>query len=209
MSSTSSTEEYNSSSSWISWIEMFIKSFSNQVVCLVDQSYIDDAFNLYGLQEIAKSYESSISVLKGEKTTGKSEAVETLYYLIHQRFITTKKGMDLMKELICSGVYGKCRRVQCCRYPLLPVGLSDQPYKHKTMLYCNHCKQIYESTDDLSLVDGCAFGKTFPHLFLLMYKTTFPHQQPDFVYTPRIFGFKIEQSKEQLEEEEKSSEIAI
>lgn len=39
--------------------------------------------------------------------------------------------------------FGKCPRVGCKNYQLLPVGLSDLPDQKKVKLYCAKCGEIY------------------------------------------------------------------
>jgi casein kinase II subunit beta len=53
-----------------------------------------------------------------------SQAKE-LYGLIHNRFITTSKGLALIREKYLNGVYGHCPRILCDKQILLPVGLSE------------------------------------------------------------------------------------
>ncbi len=48
-----------------------------------------------------------------------------LYGLIHNRFITTGKGLAMIREKYLNGVYGHCPRILCDKQILLPVGLSE------------------------------------------------------------------------------------
>jgi len=196
MDSTDS-EEYESSSSGEGWVEMYVKKFSAPVLVIVDHFFIEDMFNLYGLAEQVKDFAESLEVIRSRSyATSFSKREETLYFLIHQRYILTKSGMDAFRALLCSGVYGKCKRVQCKGFPLLPAGLSDFPHCSNTKLFCDLCTNLYEPTGDLSTVDGCAFGRTFPHLFILIHKDLFQKRKDSEKYTPRIFGFEIERNGE-------------
>jgi casein kinase II subunit beta len=48
-----------------------------------------------------------------------------LYGLIHARFLTTGKGLALLREKYLNGVYGHCQRILCNKQILLPIGLSE------------------------------------------------------------------------------------
>ncbi|OAG29124.1 casein kinase II subunit beta [Nematocida sp. ERTm5] len=188
----SSSEEYDTTSSDMDWIDRFVDGFTDQIILRVDQSFIDDPFNLFGISDIIKGYDKAIKAFRGEDIYIPPEISVSLYYMIHQRYILTKKGLDSMHTVISSGVYGKCPRVICNGYPFLPIGLSEVPHKSNVKLFCNNCKEIYEPRNELSQVDGCAFGSTFPNLFILMYKNLFPKKkQENQKYIPRIFGFKV------------------
>lgn len=187
-----SSEEYETSSSTLDWIDRFMDSFSGPFLVRVDQTFIDDPFNLFGLSESIKGYDTIIRVLRGEEISVPYESATKLYYMIHQRYIISKKGLESMQGIISTGIFGKCRRVFCKGFSLVPIGLSESPNHSTAKLFCNQCKQLYEPLSELSKIDGCTFGPTFPHLFILMYKNLFPKRKEDILYTPRIFGFKID-----------------
>jgi hypothetical protein len=47
-------------------------------------------------------------------------------------------------------------------------------------------------------VDGAAFGRTFPHLFLMTFSNLVPDPLPvETTYVPRIFGFRVHKSARQ------------
>lgn len=192
-----SSEEYETSSSSMEWIDRFLLNFLDPLLLRVDQSFIDDPFNLFGLSESIKGYENIIRVLRGEEISVPNESIIKLYCMIHQRYIITKKGLESMHNIITSGVFGKCKRVFCRGYPFVPVGLSEAPNHSTAKLFCNQCKQIYEPPNDLPKIDGCAFGPTFPHLFILMYKNLFPKRKEEIPYIPKIFGFQIDTQSEE------------
>ncbi|KAI5191598.1 casein kinase II subunit beta [Nematocida minor] len=193
----SSSEDYETSSSTVDWIDRFVQSFTDAFLVRVDQAFVDDPFNLFGLSESVKGYEKLIRILRGEELSSAHENIASLYYMIHQRYIISKKGLEAMHSTICTGVYGKCKRVFCSGFPLIPFGVSEKPNRSTTKLYCNQCKQLYEPTNELSKIDGCAFGPTFPHLFILMYGNIFPKRREDITYTPKIFGFRVESTKDE------------
>ena len=125
---------------------------------------LSDSFNLFGLSEEVVEYEKTIRVLRGEKDSSNMEKESVLYFMIHQRYILTKQGLEAMGKIVTKGVFGGCVRVSCRGYPLLPIGSSIQPGITNAKLFCNCCKDVYESFGDLAKIDGCAFGPTFPNL---------------------------------------------
>ncbi|EHY66107.1 casein kinase II subunit beta [Nematocida ausubeli] len=187
----SSLEDYETSSSDMDWIDRFVDGFTDQMILRVDQFFIDDPFNLFGLSDLIKGYDKTIRAFRGEDIYVSPDARVILYYMIHQRYIITKKGLEGMHGIVSSGVYGKCARVFCNGFPFLPIGLSEKPNKSTTKLFCYQCKQIYEARGELGEVDGCAFGPTFPHLFILMYRNLFPEVIEEASYVPKIFGFQV------------------
>ena len=98
---------------------------------------------------------------------------ELLYGLIHQRFITSRPGMQKMFEKYEKAHFGVCPRVLCYRAPVLPVGLSDTPGQETVKLFCPSCLDVYNPPNSrFHGVDGAYFGTTFGCLFLM----TFPEQ---------------------------------
>jgi casein kinase II subunit beta len=91
-----------------------------------------------------------------------------LYGLIHSRFITTSKGLALLREKYLNGVYGHCPRILCDKQILLPVGLSEDMKYSRIKVYCPKCEEIYKPRQKCSEIDGAFFGSSFPHVFLLV-----------------------------------------
>ena len=96
---------------------------------------------------------------------------ELLYGLIHQRFITSRQGMQMMYEKYQNNHFGYCPRVYCNPTRVLPCGYSDTPGIETVKLYCPSCMDMYVPPNSrFQAVDGAFFGTTFPSLFFL----TFP-----------------------------------
>lgn len=98
-------------------------------------------------------------------------SAELLYGLIHQRFITSRQGIQVMYEKYLSNHFGFCPRVSCNNARVLPCGYTDAPGADTVKLFCPSCCDIYVPPNSrFQSVDGCYFGTTFPSLFLM----TFP-----------------------------------
>ncbi|KAK2875366.1 hypothetical protein FQN49_001660 [Arthroderma sp. PD_2] len=96
---------------------------------------------------------------------------ELLYGLIHQRYITSRQGMQQMLEKYQLQHFGSCPRVLCGGCKVLPVGRSDIPGVDTVKLYCPSCQDIYTPPNSrFQSVDGAFFGTTFGCLFFM----TFP-----------------------------------
>ena len=98
-------------------------------------------------------------------------SAEMLYGLIHQRFITSRPGIQQMAEKYEMGHFGHCPRVHCHGAKVLPVGLSDIPGQETVKLFCPSCLDVYSPPNSrFQTVDGAFFGTTFGCLFFM----TFP-----------------------------------
>ena len=122
-------------------------------------------------------------------------AADTLYGLIHARFILTSRGISLMEEKFKQVHFGRCPRVYCQGQPCLPVGQYDIPREGSVKIYCPRCNDIYYPRSSRHRgIDGAYWGTSFPHLFLM----TLPDHKPAApsfpLYTPRIYGFKVHNS---------------
>ena len=98
-------------------------------------------------------------------------SAELLYGLIHQRYITSRPGIQQMLEKYELGHFGHCPRVCCNATKVLPVGCSDTPGVETVKLFCPSCFDIYTPPNSrFQTVDGAFFGTTFGCLFFM----TFP-----------------------------------
>eukprot|EP00953_Heterococcus_sp_UTEX-ZZ885_P035561 18355-Heterococcus_DN1.PRE.1 len=189
-------------STWISW---FVSLRGNEYFCEVDEEYIQDDFNLTGLSALVPYYDYALDMildvevppdqsLTEEQQEVVESAAEMLYGLIHARFVLTTRGMQSMLMKYQSGAFGRCPRIYCQGQAVLPVGLSDVPRNCTVAVYCPRCQDIFhpKSTRQAN-IDGAYFGTTFPHLFLLTHSELIP-TRPSQIYTPRVYGFKINAS---------------
>uniref|UniRef100_A0A7S0ZBP1 Casein kinase II subunit beta n=1 Tax=Timspurckia oligopyrenoides TaxID=708627 RepID=A0A7S0ZBP1_9RHOD len=202
---TSDGESLDSSvSEDITWISWFCSLKGNEFFCEVDEDFIQDDFNLTGLSSQVTYYNYAldtildIDIAEGELDDRQQELVEvsaeTLYGLIHARYILTGRGMHAMLTKYNEGCFGRCPRVYCTGQPVLPVGQSDLPRLSTVKIFCPMCWDLFfPRSRQHNTLDGAYWGTSFPHLFLQTYHYLVPPRSADH-YIPRIFGFKIHKS---------------
>lgn len=203
---------------WISW---FCSIRGNEFFVEVDEEYIQDDFNLTGLNLIVPYYDYALDMvldvempMEEQLTEDQQEIVESaaemLYGMIHARYILTNRGMHAMYEKYRAALFGRCPRVFCQGQPVLPVGLSDLPRGYSVNVFCPRCHGLFfpKSTRQAN-IDGAYFGTTFPHLYLMTHADMIP-PKPAQQYVPRVYGFRIHHSslyfKNQLDEEQQKEQ---
>ena len=102
----------------MSWIERFCSNPDNTYMCEVDEEYIRDSFNLYGLDSDCHYYKQAINMILdsessvSETSSGRymilfsgideedigtiKDTAEYLYGMIHARYIISLDGLDAM-----------------------------------------------------------------------------------------------------------------
>uniref|UniRef100_A0A7S3GHJ0 Casein kinase II subunit beta n=1 Tax=Palpitomonas bilix TaxID=652834 RepID=A0A7S3GHJ0_9EUKA len=138
----------------ISWIQWFCGIKGNEFFCEVDEEWIQDEFNLYGLSTQVQFYDHALDLILDFESptedllTDKQQeyveaAAEQLYGLIHQRYILTARGLTKMKDKYNRCEFGRCPRAFCMGQPVLPVGQSDIAQEYAVKIYCPKCEDIY------------------------------------------------------------------
>lgn len=201
-SASSSERKSDSEYSWIPW---FCSLKGNDFFCVVEDSFLQDSFNLTGLDSLVPYYDNALDlildiesrddILSDDQQEMLENDAETLFGLIHARFILTNRGLNKMLIKYREQKFGFCPNVLCKDQPVLPMGLSDQLNEESVKLYCPKCEDVYEPQKSRhEHIDGAFFGRTFPHLFFL----TFPDLKPEPLskqererYAPRVFGYKV------------------
>ncbi|KAK0617028.1 casein kinase II regulatory subunit-domain-containing protein [Immersiella caudata] len=197
-----------------SWISSFCSLLGHEYFAEVSEEFIEDDFNLTGLQTQVAMYKEALEMILdvepedddddededeeededvsgdardglGGRTHGErrhhsriasdlsviESSAEMLYGLIHQRFICSRAGIQIMSEKYEMGHFGVCPRTNCNQTRTLPVGLSDIPGEDTVKLFCPSCLDVYVPPNSrFQTVDGAFFGRTFGALFLM----TFP-----------------------------------
>lgn len=205
-----------------SWISSFCGLLGHEYFAEVSEDFIEDDFNLTGLQSQVPMYKEALELildvepeddddeeeeeeeeededemLGDERPLGYRRAgdrrhlrmasdvsviessAELLYGLIHQRYITSRPGIQQMLEKYELMHFGHCPRVHCNSAKVLPVGCSDMPGQDTVKLFCPSCLDIYTPPNSrFQTVDGAFFGTTFGCLFFM----TFPDLE---IGTPR------------------------
>jgi casein kinase II subunit beta len=208
-----------------SWISAFCSLVGHEYFAEVGEDFIEDDFNLTGLQSQVPMYKEALEMIldvepedateeddeeeededededemqdglepgeRGYRRAADAAAAaaerrhlrmasdlsviessaEMLYGLIHQRFITSRAGIQQMAEKYEMGHFGHCPRVYCHGAKVLPVGCSDIPGQETVKLFCPSCLDVYTPPNSrFQTVDGAFFGTTFGCLFFM----TFP-----------------------------------
>jgi len=182
------------------WVEWFCNLDGNEMLCEVDRSYIEDGFNLYGLRQHVPNFQNVLDIILDNSVDDNldpmmAQAAYLLYGLIHARFITTSRGLEVMYKKYRTGDFGRCPRMLCKDQFVVPAGIYDHPNKEKVKVYCPKCGQVYgvPTNPGEQGLDGSFFGTTFPHLFFLTFNRLIPEPCTE-TYIPRVFGFKIHPS---------------
>lgn len=179
----------------MAWIEKVLSRTGFDYMCLVDEEFVVDKFNLTGLEREFTNFRQIFDGLLAEKPPGSDiyDSCLHLYGLIHARFILSPAGLVKMNEKFTAGHYGCCPRLLCRGNRLLPLGLSDRPGTCGVKLYCSLCEDVYSpKSSKHNSVDGVYFGTSFPHLFLMTYP---PRDLAPYVkFQPLLFGFKCHQA---------------
>uniref|UniRef100_UPI00358DFCE0 casein kinase II subunit beta-like n=1 Tax=Myxine glutinosa TaxID=7769 RepID=UPI00358DFCE0 len=164
----------------------------------VDEDYIQDKINLTGLDEQVLFYPDALAMIRDFEADDEPEdnphnsqvikhSAETLYGLLHARYILTNWGIARMLEKYHKKDFGLCPRVFCENQAVLPTGLSDVPGGAMVKLYCPKCMDVYTpKSSRYCNVDGAWFGTGFPHM-LFMVHPEFRPQKPANQFVPRQF----------------------
>jgi len=209
--STGSDSQY--SNTWISW---FLSSKGNEYFCEVEEDYINDRFNLTGLNAEVVNYPLALDMITDNFDDEYGEEVRStvdvqarlLYGLIHARWIVTARGLAKMLEKYKKADFGRCPRVLCQSQPLLPVGLTDNPYEKSVKLYCGRCEDIYSPKSSRhGSIDGAYFGTSFPHMLFLMHPHMIPPKSGPPDMSPAL-GRAVEASAEGTRRTRRSREDA-
>jgi len=195
-------EEFSGDSGWIPW---FCGLKGNEFFAEVDEEYVRDNFNLYGLRGRFQFYDHALEmIISGESPDeddlADSEFLEIyrdatdLYGLIHARYIASPRGLQVMREKFVKGNFGVCPRVLCERQHALPIGMSEELRSQQVKIFCPKCEQVYSPKSKYKELDGAYFGTSFPQIFLQSYPNLMPLDSPK-PFAPRVFGFKLHNQK--------------
>lgn len=200
---TYSDSDMSSSYSWIGW---FVNQPGNEFLIEIDEDYIRDNFNLYGLRALFQYYDHALEMILDTECPDEEDMVDRdyievykeaaeLYGLIHARFCMSSRGLFLIQKRFNLGEYGTCPRINCEGQKCLPIGLDDTVGKSKVRIFCPRCEQVYAARGKSgSLLDGAFIGSSLPHMFLQTYPNHVPLDNPE-PFVAKIFGFKVHNQK--------------
>lgn len=177
------------------WILKLMNQRQNRYLERIQDSFIQDIFNFYGLREKVDDFEDAYLAIQDQKPSKNFQKELMLYILAHQRYIFTKTGSDGMLDRVLNKEYGGCPRYGCKGTPLIPIGLSNQYGKSNTMVYCHNCNNLFEAKGSLKKLDGAAWGSSFAHFLVLTYPYQFEKKALS-SYIPKIFGFAVAEPEE-------------
>lgn len=173
------------------WVNDFLSEPTSQLFCEIDEDYIRDAFNVYGLRERMTGMSSAYKLILENKNHGKSSSdrrrierqARVLYGLIHARFLMTDEGIDAMFKKWRRNNFPKCPRVNCQNTTCLPYGVSDEPGESPVKFYCPNCNDVYNCTEELFKgVDGAYFGTAWVHMMQMKYSVIVKNPKKE-IYT--------------------------
>lgn len=192
------------------WITSYLEGQNGEYLVLVDDDFIMNTFNSYGLKNKVPAFNFAFELLrKGTCNFSRAQEygltkedieaqTELLYGLLHARYIMTKPGLQAMYTYWQEKRFPRCPRVFCKDAVCLPYGDSEEPGKSKVKMYCMCCGDVYNISE--MKMDGAFFGPNWVHMFMTKYKAAIPRETKK-VYVPKIFGFRIYHPPE-LEQED-------
>ncbi|NXV57014.1 CSK2B kinase, partial [Molothrus ater] len=180
-----------SSSEEVSWISWFCGLRGNEFFCEVDEDYIQDKFNLTGLNEQVPHYRQALDMIldlePGNGVWGLWGGVWGGVWGSHGGLWTplTPLCPPPQLEKYQQGDFGYCPRVYCENQPMLPIGLSDIPGEAMVKLYCPKCMDVYTPKSSRHHhTDGAYFGTGFPHMLFMVHPEYRP-KRPANQFVPR------------------------
>lgn len=177
------------------WVLRFMNKRQNRYLERIQDSFIQDRFNFYGLKEKVENFEEAYLAIQDQKPSKNFNSESMLYLLAHQRYIFTKTGADNVLDRVLNKEYGVCPRFGCKDIPLIPIGLSNQIGKAYTLTYCHNCNNLFQPKGSLKKLDGAAWGVGFAPFLVLTYPYQF-EKKPYREYIPKIFGFAVTEPEE-------------
>ncbi|KAI8429349.1 hypothetical protein MSG28_000003 [Choristoneura fumiferana] len=182
------TKRKMSSSEEVSWISWFCGLRGNEFFCEVDEDYINDKFNLTGLNEQVPHYRQALDMILDLEPDDDLDD-------------NPNQGIGQMLEKFQAGDFGHCPRVYCECHPMLPLGLSDVPGEAMVKLYCPKCMDVYTpKSSRYHHTDGAYFGTGFPHMVFMVHPEYRP-KRATVQFVPRLYGFKIHPLAYQIQQQ--------
>lgn len=190
-------KESNSSSSHYDdvWILNFLTKQQNKYLERIQDSFLEDRFNFYGLKEKIENFEDAYMIIQNLKSSKDLENEGKLYLYAHQRYIFTKAGSESVLDRVLDKEFGSCPLYGCNSSPVIPIGISNEYGKSNTKVFCHNCGNTFEAKGSLRKLDGSAWGTGFCHFLILSYPYQF-EKRPITLFSPKLFGFKVSEPED-------------
>lgn len=172
------------------WVLNFMNKRQNRYLERVQDSFIQDRFNLHGLSSKIDNFEDAYLAIVDQHFSTNYESEEKLYLLIHQRYIFSPTGAGNVLDRVLAKEYGSCPRFGCNGTFFIPVGVPSENNEYKTMLYCYNCNNAYEPKGSLKKLNGLAWGPYFPFYLILSFPQRFKKKSST-TFIPKLFGFEL------------------
>ncbi|KAK8875459.1 hypothetical protein M9Y10_005625 [Tritrichomonas musculus] len=180
------------------WLDSFLQKRSSEFFVRVDEDYLQDSFNLFGIKDRMTYFKEATNLLLNDQISQKvsdpkliKKKAAILYGQIHQRFLSTPDGLEKMYKKYKKSHFPKCPRVYCKGVSCFPYGVTDQLGEHKLMFYCPGCNDVYKiQLPEIDKVDGAYFGPSYVHMLFQKYPDVIPNIKHQ-TYVPTVFGFRM------------------
>jgi hypothetical protein len=196
LNATSAPPPVDGNTGCSAWITEFTSRHT--WLCVIDDEYVNDNFNLYGISAQVQDYQNALQLVRGNYRDSPTPALQKragqVYGLMHARYILTFQGAFDMQSKYEQHVFGTCPRVACQSQPLLPIGMDHRLEKSHVRGFCPCCEDIYNLHKKL---DGAYFGPYFAHFFLQAVETEV-RCPPRVAASLCIFGVPIDEEPSAL-----------
>lgn len=185
----------------MSWRDWFLSQPFAQYFVKIDDNFLNDTMNYYGIRQKVSNFSLSLEIIKGPYIPKENYTLNwpplindyamILYGLLHAKYLSTSQGLDLMFEKYKQNSFEKCPRSLCQGIQCLPFGNSNDIGNSTLKLFCPNCNDIYHiNNEDCQYLDGAFFGNNWVHLFLRKFPSIIPSGIPK-KYVPRLFGYQL------------------
>mgnify|MGYP001030986596 CR=1 FL=1 len=195
----------------ISWVDWFFSQPFSQFFIRIDDDYLNNIENYYGIRQKVSFFNISLTIIRGQYIPEDSipktwpehinDYALTLYGMLHARFLSTNKGLELMYQKYQKSFFEACPRTFCHNILCIPYGNSNDFGNSTVKMFCPNCNDIYHvKNEECYFIDGACFGNSWVHLFLQKYPEIVPKKMPE-KYVPRLFGYQLynNETNEELE----------
>jgi hypothetical protein len=151
-SGSGSSTDFQSEDDDYAWIPWFCSLKGNEFFCEVDDTYVQDSFNLTGLQQMVPYFDQALDmildiepseVLSDDQQEMIENDAENLFGLIHARYILTGKGLQAMYEKYRNAHFGQVRRNTCKARKRPPAQhAADAPFESRLFRFVFVCSSL-------------------------------------------------------------------